>query len=201
MKKKILLYLLVMGSVVATTNLYAQENARPDQKIKTKSNIKNDKVSIVKITSTNEGCRIIVGNEIVSPRDPASGLPTGRRMHKPFVITKELDVSATNNEVTEMKTSRDAASGLASGKRVAGGPIGGIIVKGGKNPGGRQFNNLVVEDGQFTLPADCPDGEYTLILSWNWGASNSGSAKQFVKSFTLTMENGVCKGINEAGVK
>jgi hypothetical protein len=24
---------------------------------------------------------------IVSPRDPASGLPTGQRMHKPFVIT------------------------------------------------------------------------------------------------------------------
>jgi hypothetical protein len=28
-----------------------------------------------------------------SPRDPASGLPTGKRMHKPFVITKQIDVS------------------------------------------------------------------------------------------------------------
>jgi len=27
-------------------------------------------------------------------RDAASGLPTGKRMHKPFVITKELDKSA-----------------------------------------------------------------------------------------------------------
>ena len=27
----------------------------------------------------------------VSPRDPQSGLPTGQRMHKPFVITKEID--------------------------------------------------------------------------------------------------------------
>jgi type VI secretion system secreted protein Hcp len=34
---------------------------------------------------------IAVSHEIVSPRDPASGLPTGKRMHKPFVITKELD--------------------------------------------------------------------------------------------------------------
>src|SRR4029453_16747997 len=34
---------------------------------------------------------IAVNHEIVSPRDPASGLPTGKRMHKPFVITKELD--------------------------------------------------------------------------------------------------------------
>ena len=34
---------------------------------------------------------IAVNHEIVSPRDPASGLPTGKRMHKPFIITKELD--------------------------------------------------------------------------------------------------------------
>ena len=48
---------------------------------------------------------IAVSHEIVSPRDAASGLPTGKRMHKPFVITKELDKSSpllytvlTNNE-------------------------------------------------------------------------------------------------------
>ena len=34
-----------------------------------------------------------VGHEIVSPRDPASGLPTGKRQHKPFTITKEIDKS------------------------------------------------------------------------------------------------------------
>ena len=33
-------------------------------------------------------------HEIQSPRDPASGLPTGKRMHKPFVITKEIDKSS-----------------------------------------------------------------------------------------------------------
>ena len=32
-----------------------------------------------------------VMHEIVCPRDPASGLPTGKRMHKPFMILKELD--------------------------------------------------------------------------------------------------------------
>ncbi|WP_044238634.1 type VI secretion system tube protein TssD, partial [Chondromyces apiculatus] len=48
---------------------------------------------------------IAVSHEIISPRDAASGLPTGKRMHKPFVITKELDKSSpllynvlTNNE-------------------------------------------------------------------------------------------------------
>jgi type VI secretion system secreted protein Hcp len=37
---------------------------------------------------------IATGHEIVSPRDAASGLPTGKRMHKPFVITKEIDKSS-----------------------------------------------------------------------------------------------------------
>jgi type VI secretion system secreted protein Hcp len=32
-----------------------------------------------------------ISHEIVSPRDPASGLPTGKRQHKPFTITKEID--------------------------------------------------------------------------------------------------------------
>ena len=48
---------------------------------------------------------LAVSHEIISPRDPASGLPTGKRMHKPLVITKELDKSSpllyqalTNNE-------------------------------------------------------------------------------------------------------
>lgn len=34
---------------------------------------------------------ISVQHEIVCPRDPQSGIPTGRRIHKPFMITKELD--------------------------------------------------------------------------------------------------------------
>lgn len=37
---------------------------------------------------------IAVSHTIDSPRDPASGLPTGKRQHHPFVITKELDRSS-----------------------------------------------------------------------------------------------------------
>ncbi len=52
---------------------------------------------------------IAVNHEVASPRDAASGLPTGKRQHKPFVITKEVDKSSpllyqllTNNEnITE----------------------------------------------------------------------------------------------------
>ncbi len=186
-----------MAITFFSTTLLAQENARPDQKIKTKSNIKNDKVSIVKINSTEDGCSIVVGNEIVSPRDAASGLPTGKRMHKPFVVTKELDVSYATNKSSKVATPKDATSNSA--KRVAGQPIGGIVVKGGKNPGGSQFNSIVAEDGQFTLPADAPDGEYTMSLSWEDTAL--GTVNRIEKIFMLTMENGVCKGITEKGIK
>ncbi|MBI4702374.1 MAG: type VI secretion system tube protein Hcp [Deltaproteobacteria bacterium] len=34
---------------------------------------------------------IATSHEVVSPRDAASGLPTGKRQHKPFTITKEID--------------------------------------------------------------------------------------------------------------
>ncbi len=63
-------------------------------------------------------------HEITSPRDPASGLATGRRMHKPFVITKEIDKSSpllykvlTTNETLgtwELLCFRPAASALGS---------------------------------------------------------------------------------------
>jgi len=34
-----------------------------------------------------------MSHEIISPRDAATGLPTGKRQHKPITITKELDKS------------------------------------------------------------------------------------------------------------
>lgn len=54
---------------------------------------------------------IAVSHEIISPREAASGLPTGKRMHKPFVITKELDKSSpllynalcNNENITEFE--------------------------------------------------------------------------------------------------
>jgi type VI secretion system secreted protein Hcp len=34
---------------------------------------------------------IAYSHEIVSPRDAASGLPTGKRQHKPLTVSKEID--------------------------------------------------------------------------------------------------------------
>jgi type VI secretion system secreted protein Hcp len=61
--------------------------------------LKGQKQNDIKGSVTQKGREgkimvIAVSHEIVSPRDPASGLPTGKRQHKPFVITKELDQSS-----------------------------------------------------------------------------------------------------------
>jgi type VI secretion system secreted protein Hcp len=37
---------------------------------------------------------IAVQHEIVAPREPQSGIPTGKRMHKPFNVLKEVDRSS-----------------------------------------------------------------------------------------------------------
>ncbi len=57
-------------------------------------------------------------HEIVSPRDAASGLPTGKRQHKPFTITKEIDKAtpllmralANNERLTEVVIAVDRRS-------------------------------------------------------------------------------------------
>lgn len=64
------------------------------------------------VTQTGrEDSVMVIGtsHEIVSPRDAASGLPTGKRQHKPFTITKEVDKSTpllyhslvSNENITE----------------------------------------------------------------------------------------------------
>ena len=37
---------------------------------------------------------IAANHQVTSPRDAASGLPSGKRQHAPFTITKEVDVSS-----------------------------------------------------------------------------------------------------------
>jgi len=58
----------------------------------------DDVAATVMVTGQKEGAFsqspiavTAVSHEIVSPRDPASGLPTGKRQHKPITITKSVD--------------------------------------------------------------------------------------------------------------
>lgn len=93
--------------------------------------IKGQKSGIIKGSSVQRGRenKIIViaaSHELISPFDPQSGKPTGLRMHKPFVITKETDRSSpvlyamfTNNEkIQEWELQFWAPSASGTGQEV-----------------------------------------------------------------------------------
>ncbi len=152
-----------------------------------------------RISSTSTGCDIVFENEIKSPRDAASGLPTGKRMHKPFMFT----VSASDNVATEITSPRDIASGQASGKRSAGG-MGKGFYQWIQPSLDKQmvFKKIPFEDGdEIILPVDSPDGEYELVLSWSWGASNQAGAKRSYTGgrFILEIQGGELHAINTKG--
>jgi type VI secretion system secreted protein Hcp len=77
-------------------------------------NLKGQKQGEIKGSVTQKGREgkimvIAVNHEITSPRDAATGQATGKRIHKPFTITKEVDKSSpaiynlliTNENISE----------------------------------------------------------------------------------------------------
>ncbi len=70
-------------------------------------------------------------HEIVSPRDAASGLPTGKRQHKPFTITKPIDKSSpllmsaldTNETLTNVRLQIFSANTLQRGAAAGAGVL------------------------------------------------------------------------------
>lgn len=186
MKKQIIMGVALIAAISISGQLFAQEVIE-GQKIKTKSNILNDKTSVKntgvcvgKIRCADGSCVISFEQEITSPRDAASGMATGKRMHKPFIITKELD-----------KASRDASSALSTGK-VSMSDLNVMMSNNGRS------RKIPVINNEFTLPADCPNGDCDMVASWSWGASNSGSTRCEVP-FKLKMEDGEYHAINTKG--
>jgi hypothetical protein len=182
MKRKIFIAVLVAVSIGG--NLFAQETLEV-QKSKTKSNQSNDRsveqntsVCTGKIRCADGSCTISFEQEVVSPRDAASGLPTGKRMHKPFVITKELDKSSpmmVRESPTKQSTGKVSMSDLS------------VMI----NMEGRSKKLSVVND-QFTLPSDGKDNDCDLVVSWSWGETNAGSSsiRHYEATFNLAVENG-----------
>lgn len=181
MKRQIFTLLAVIVTAGLTSGLFAQ-NASINT---TRSNIKNNKASmdssgacVGKIRCADGSCVINFEQEIVSPRDAASGLPTGKRMHKPFVITKELDRSSPapiRESPTKGSTGKVSYSDLSVMFTVNG-----------------RTTKLPVVNDQFTLPSDGKDNDCDLVVSWSWGESNSGSGavKRYEAIFNLALENG-----------
>ena len=180
MKNQIFIALAVLVTVGFGGQLFAQEATVNTSR----SNIKNSKsgldspvACVGKIRCADGSCVISFEQEIVSPRDAASGLPTGRRMHKPFVITKELDRSspaAIRESPTKASTGKASYSNLSV-----------MLTCNGRT------TKLPVINGQITLPTDGKDNDCDLVVSWSWGESNSGSSStRYEAIFNLTVENG-----------
>lgn len=85
---------------------------------------------------------VSVQHEIVCPRDPTTGQPTGKRIHKPFVATKELDraspllyaVLCTNENLAEVRVDFWTATSMGQEKqhftvRLTNANISGITFK------------------------------------------------------------------------
>lgn len=184
MKSKVFVWLACVLTVGLTAQLFAQETIGI-QKTKTKSNQSNDRtveqsttVCTGKIRCADGSCVINFDQEIVSPRDAASGLPTGKRMHKPFVITKELDKSSPSMV-------RESPTKMSSGK-VSYSDLSVMITINGRS------TKLPVINDQFTLPSDGKDNDCDLVVSWSWGGSGAGSSasRRYEATFNLAMENG-----------
>ncbi len=217
MKKSILIWGVLMIIFCVSNQLVAQETTA---RTRTKSNQTNEKISapnqvscVVKIASADNGCSIIFDNAILSPRDAASGLPTGKRTHKPV----SFFVSPSDNTIVEVKSSIEIMSTQAKSttkrttsseavSKTTGTPIGGIIVKGGKNPGGKEFDNIVVTNEEFSLPVDLTDGKYELTISFTYQKmeminNNDKTSKSYVSGrFIIEIDGGACRSIRESGV-
>jgi hypothetical protein len=189
MKKLILLGLVF---TMITGYASAQNASEGILKSKTKSNQSNDRTMIqddesrvVKIRNTATGFEITFNQAIVSPRDAASGLPTGKRQHKPFVITKEYDKSSP--------LLAKVGSGGGSGK-VSMSDLSVMFTSNGRT------QKLPVTNGTFTLPFDGKDNDCDLVLSWSWGETQSGqNTTKGSARIKLTVQDGACVAISEKG--
>jgi type VI secretion system secreted protein Hcp len=81
--------------------------------------------SVIQKGRENKILVVAVQHEIVCPRDPQSGIPTGKRMHKPFTVTKELDkaspllyaILSTNENLVEARIDFWTASATGQEKQ------------------------------------------------------------------------------------
>ncbi len=88
--------------------------------------LEGQKSGVIKGSVTQKGREdsimvVAFNHEVLSPRDPASGLPTGQRQHKALTITKEIDratpllmnvlVTNENLKTFELRFWRPSSSG------------------------------------------------------------------------------------------
>jgi hypothetical protein len=138
-------------------------------------------------------------SEIVSPRDPASGLPTGKRMHKPVSVSSSAS-SGTSSDAMAVSGS-GGGSGKVNVQDLSFSKVNVQDISFTKRCGGKT-TKISCDGGECEIPIeDCPNGDCAITADWSWGMSQ-GSSKRCSVDFLLKIEDGVCTAmaINEKGL-
>jgi type VI secretion system secreted protein Hcp len=146
--------------------------------------------------------------KVISPRDAASGMPSGKRQHKPLVLSTKIDKSTPvlYEQASTVASSKESTALRSSGGagKVNMNDIHFTKVCGGKTKKYTAFN------GESIIPtADCPDGACNLKITWTWndgtlltdsGASVTRKGDNSAE-FVLKIKDGVCTAVsvNEKG--
>jgi len=134
--------LVIAGGTVdrPPTGTFMDAPSKDAAKQPTSSGLSGGKVNVQDISMTK---RTTGGASVVSPRDAASGLPTGRRMHKPYACLVDWDGSIKGGFQSERMAQ-------AAGEQLP------------ENAGGRCAIKVLVDEQPGTIE----------ILSFSWGVSN-----------------------------
>ena len=123
----------------------------------------DDVAYTIRLTNNGKSC------DLNKPKSGSfRGLPTGKRMHKPFTFKLD-DQQGGDNLIAE----RDAASGLPTGKRTSG------DISSGRATGKRQHSPAADNGG---VDNDCDGVEISVTVS----GSGGGAGKAVFKEFTIT---------------
>ncbi|HQE34576.1 MAG TPA: hypothetical protein PLQ70_07910, partial [Flavobacterium alvei] len=183
MKNQFIITVAFIAVTSFTNSLLAQQPAAKTAGY----DLKTAKGLSCSVVSTDQGCSLNFTKIEMSYRDGASGMATGKRQHKPFVVI--YDVSSSDNSVSQVKSPRDAASGQATGKRTSsvtsgmsevsssstvqgsGGGAGKVSMQDFhfSMKGNGKTISLSCPDGSCDISTDLPDGQYTLSCDWSWG--------------------------------
>jgi predicted RND superfamily exporter protein len=213
MKKKIFIAVTILAASSATSIISAQNpitSAETDgQKVKTKSNIKNDRIKdtsntsvIIKITNTQTGFDIIfkAGDKPIThvSGDPHVENMPGKIQSSSFIFS----IDSSDNSVTEIKNQKEVSSGMPAGK-TSFSDLSVMINLEKASVGKSKPKKIEAENGEFTL-ADLPDGDHTITCEWNWGATDAASGATvntglYSVTFTLKISEGQLHSIDHKG--
>lgn len=220
MKKSIFVAIAFIAATSSTGQLFAQESTASKVSYDLKKNVKT------RVVQTDTGCSITFESSPPSSADGTTGTAAlTKKGYDYYQAKSSFSVSASDNSVAEVKSPRDAASGLATGKRMNKSSSDALASKSsGGGAGKANFQDLSVskvsmqdfhftkrcggkttkiscESGDCEIPTgDCPTGDCAVTAEWSWGASQIGSSRCSV-DFLLEIEDGVCTrmAINEKG--